>query len=254
MNGQSSSGAAPDNRDGRRVARGVVHVWVTRLDVDPRCVSSLLDVLSGEERVRAARLRTTELRLRFITAHGALRWILSRYLDKAAEAIRFETATLGKPHVAGPVSFNLSHSDDLAVVAVTENGRIGVDVERIRPMPDADDLVKRFFTPGEAQQYAAAPPLDRSATFFSTWTRKEAFLKATGVGLQQPLNSFEVDGAPSATCPRLVVLGAAMPDAPRFALRSFTPQPGYAAAVALDSRIDVVEFFDWTSQAASTGR
>ena len=126
------------------MTRGTVHVWTVALDADPGGVPALLKVLSGEERVRAARLRTTELRLRFIAAHGALRRVLARYLETAADAIRFETTTFGKPFVVGtPVSFNLSHSDGLALCAVTVNGQVGVDVERIRPVTDADDIVKR---------------------------------------------------------------------------------------------------------------
>jgi 4'-phosphopantetheinyl transferase len=229
------------------VTRGTVHVWTVALDADPGGVPALLKVLSGEERVRAARLRTTELRLRFIAAHGALRRVLARYLETPADAIRFETTTFGKPFVAGtPVSFNLSHSDVLALCAVTVNGQVGVDVERIRPVADADDIVKRYFAPLEAREYARLPPSERPATFFSTWTRKEAFLKATGLGLQRPLDSFEVEVDPGAAMPKLTILGASLPE-PTFCLRSFTPRSGYAAAIALDQGIDAVEFFDWTN-------
>jgi 4'-phosphopantetheinyl transferase len=234
------------------VTRGTVHVWTVALDADPGGVPALLKVLSGEERVRAARLRTTELRLRFIAAHGALRRILTRYLGTEADAIRFEQTAFGKPFVAGtPVSFNLSHSEGLALCAITVDGQIGVDVERIRPVTDADDLVKRYFAPLEASEYARQPPSERTATFFSTWTRKEAFLKATGLGLQRPLDSFEVEVAPGAMRPTLTILGASSSAEQTFCLRSFTPRSGYAAAIALDREIDAVEFFDWTNADAA---
>jgi 4'-phosphopantetheinyl transferase len=239
--------------DGHRaVTRGTVHVWTVALDADPGGVPALLKVLSGEERVRAARLRTTELRLRFIAAHGALRRVLARYLETAADAIRFETTTFGKPFVVGTaVSFNLSHSDGLALCAVTVNGQVGVDVERIRPVTDADDIVKRYFAPLEAREYARLPPSERPATFFSTWTRKEAFLKATGLGVQRPLDSFEVEVDPGVALPKLTILGASSPAEPTYCLRSFTPRSGYAAAIALDREIDAVEFFDWTNADAA---
>jgi 4'-phosphopantetheinyl transferase len=227
------------------VTRGTVHVWTVALDDDPGSVPALLKLLSGEERVRAARLRTTELRVRFIAAHGAFRRVLARYLDTAADAIRFEQTAFGKPFVAGtPVSFNLSHSDGLALCAITVDGQIGVDVERIRPVTDADDIVKRYFAPLEASEYARLPASERPATFFSTWTRKEAFLKATGLGLQRPLDSFEVEVTPGATLPKLTITSGSSSSEPTFCLRSFTPRTGYAAAIALDRVIDAVEFFD----------
>jgi 4'-phosphopantetheinyl transferase len=232
------------------VTGGAVHAWTVDLDAESPRVPALLTVLSGEERVRAARLRTTELRLRYVVAHGALRSILGRYLDVPPESIRFETTAFGKPYLAGStLSFNLSHSDGLALFAVTSSGQVGVDVERIRPVTDADAIVKRYFAPGEARQYASVPPPERSATFFSTWTRKEAFLKATGLGLQRPLDSFEVEVTPGASCPWLRVSGASQPDEPRFHLRAFTPRAGYAAAIALDRQIGALELFEWTGEA-----
>lgn len=224
---------------------GTVHVWTVDLDLPPDSVCELLNALSGEERVRAARYRTTETRLRFIAAHGALRRILARYVDMPADRLCFENAVSGKPCIKGsPLPFNLSHSDGLAVCAVAALGQVGVDVERIRPVTDADALVKRHFAPGEARHLASLPPPDRDPAFFSTWTRKEAFLKATAEGLQRPLDSFEVEVAPSVSEPRLVISHPAPGDT-AFCLRSFRPRPDYIAAVALDHEIETLELFDW---------
>ena len=218
----------------------IVHLWTVDLDAATSMVASLLNVLSGDERVRAARMRTTESRLRFIVAHGALRTILARYVGVPASSIRFESSDAGKPFVAdAPVSFNLTHSEAIAVCAISQGGCIGVDVERIRPVSDADAIVTRYFAPGEASEYASLPAPDRSAAFFSTWTRKEAFVKAIGDGLTCPLRSFEVDVAPSAANPRIVT----DPARGDWYLRSFEPAPGYVGAVACDRPIDELQHF-----------
>jgi 4'-phosphopantetheinyl transferase len=225
---------------GKGLTSGTVHVWTIDLDVEPPTVAWFLDFLSGEERVRSARLRTTELRLRFIVAHGALRAILGCYLGLPGSAVRLETTAAGKPFVPdAPVAFNLSHSDALAACALRAGGQLGVDVERVRSVPDADSIVKRYFAPGEAREYAALPAAERTAAFFSTWTRKEAFVKALGDGMQCPLDSFEVDIAPDVVNPRIAI------DAAHggWHLRSFAPAPGYAGAVASDSEILSLERF-----------
>jgi len=220
---------------------GTVHLWTIDLD-PPDGVSAFVGLLSGAERVRAARFRTTELRLRFIVAHGALRAILAAYTGTAASAIRLETMAAGKPFVPDArVAFNLSHSDGLAVCAVTTDGHIGVDVERVRPVVDADSIVKRYFATREAREYAALSVADRTAAFFSTWTRKEAFVKAIGDGLQCPLDSFEVDIAPTAAEPRIAINA----NRGEWYLRSFEPAPGYMGAVAYDRPIRAFQRFDF---------
>jgi 4'-phosphopantetheinyl transferase len=222
-----------------------VHVWTIDLDVDQSTIGSMLNLLSGDERVRAARLRTTELRLRFVAAHGAVRTILGGYLDCAPETIAFAATAEGKPFLAnGSLAFNLSHSEALALCAVARSGQLGVDVERIRPVPDADEIVRRFFAPGEVREYTALPPQERLRAFFSLWTRKEALVKAVGSGLRRPLDSFEVELTPAASCPALAFTSAE-PVQPAFFLRAFSPAAQYAGAVALDDPIDSVELFDF---------
>jgi len=225
-----------------------VRVWTIDLDEEPALASTLLPCLSGEERVRASRFRTTAHRLRFIVAHGALRHILSIHTGVRPGQVSLGSTATGKPFVAGSgLAFNLSHSDGLAICAVTPEGEIGADVERIRPIDDADSLVERFFAADERRQYQAIEPRDRLATFYSIWTRKEAFVKATGAGLNRELQSFEVEVAPEASEPRLTSLS----DPPgRWSLRAFVPRSGYVAAVALDRTIGALELVDWSMSAA----
>ena len=226
-----------------------VRVWTIDLDEEPALASTLLACLSGEERVRASRFRTTEHRLRFIVAHGALRHILSVHVGVAArpDFARRPPPRASPSSPASPLAFNLSHSEGLAICAVTPEGEIGADVECIRPIDDADSLVERFFAADERRQYQAIEPRDRVATFYSIWTRKEAFVKATGAGLNRELQSFEVEASLEATQPRLTSLSD---PAGRWSLRAFVPRSGYIGAVALDRSIGALELVDWSMSAA----
>jgi len=229
------------------VNAGTVHVWVIDLDSERESLASMLELLSGEERIRAARLHTTELRVRFVVAHGALRTILSRYLAVPAAAVRLETMATGRPLVrGGAVSFNLSHCEGLALVAVSPGTAVGVDLERIRTLADADAIVARFFSANEGREYAALGPGDRPRAFFSIWTRKEAFVKGTGEGLGRALKSFDVDVDPGLAAPRVSSLSPDV-DAAHWRLRSFTPRPGYIAALAVHAEITSLDFFEWTA-------
>jgi 4'-phosphopantetheinyl transferase len=225
-----------------------VHVWTIELDENATTVAALLPCLSGEERVRAARFRTTQLRLRFVVAHGALRSILSRYTGVPAGKLPLEASSTGKPFIPGAhLAFNLSHSDALAICAVTAEGEIGADVERVRPLDDADLLVERYFAADEQRRYRALDASQRVPAFYSIWTRKEAFVKATGAGLGRELQSFDVEVSPEATEPRLT---SRTEPAGLWSLRAFVPRPGYIAAVALDRDIETLELFDWSPSVA----
>ena len=229
------------------MTHGDVHVWVVDLDGERESLAAMLELLSGEERIRAARLHTTELRVRFVVAHGALRTILSRYLHVPAAGIRLEATASGKPLVpGGAVSFNLSHCEGLALVAVSPGTPVGVDVERIRTLADADAIVARFFSAAEGHEYAALAREDRPRAFFSIWTRKEAFVKGTGKGLGRALKCFDVDVDPELAAPRVSSVSPEV-DAARWHLRSFAPRPGYIAALAVHAEITSLVIVEWTA-------
>ena len=229
-----------------------VHVWTIDLDEDFGLISILLPFLSGEERVRSSRFHSSEHRLRYIVAHGALRTILSRYTSVAPERLALAATDTGKPFLPGfPLAFNLSHSDDVAICAVAPDGQLGADVERVRALDDADALAAQYFAADERKQYEALSGRERVMAFYSIWTRKEAFVKATGAGLNRELQSFEVDISPSITEPRLT---SALEPPDLWTLRAFLPRPGYIGAVALDRPIDGLELIDWSPSAAGTPR
>ncbi|MCJ2033816.1 4'-phosphopantetheinyl transferase family protein [Methylobacterium sp. J-068] len=158
--------------------------------------------LSPDERARAARFVRREDRERFIGSHLALRHILAGYLGRHPDELRFGSEPGGKPRLAHPdpegLRFNLSHSGRHALVGVASTATIGVDVEAVRPIGDALTIARAHFHPAETAELASLPDPDLTSAFFACWTRKEAVVKALGLGLAQPLDRFRVTLPPAA--------------------------------------------------------
>jgi 4'-phosphopantetheinyl transferase len=175
---------------GLPLLRGAVHCWRIPLDLPEPAITRLRETLSWQELRRAAGLRSWRDRRRFVAAHGALRELLGRYLGLAPGRIGFKHGACGRPELArgGRLRFSLSHADGLALVAIAAQAEVGVDVERLRPVPEAGDIADGFFTATEAGALAALPPGRRDAAFLRCWTRKEAWLKARGCGLAGGMN------------------------------------------------------------------
>jgi len=218
------------------VPPGEVHVW--RIPLGPLGASArrLGRLLSPDERARADRFYAEGDRLRFAVGRGALRTILGRYLRLAPDRLAFRYGPRGKPALAGETGpsaprFNLAHSHDLALLAVAGGREVGVDVEAVRPIPDADRLVARFFSAREGAEYADLPDAEKIGAFFRGWTRKEAYVKATGDGLSMPLDRFDV---PLAAGPILLRVPDRPEEAARWSLRDLDPGAGFAAAVAVE--------------------
>jgi 4'-phosphopantetheinyl transferase len=210
-------------------------------------VGRLQMTLSADERQRADRFRFGQLRNRFIAARATLRAILARYLNAGPEELRFNYAERGKPSLAPPWSerglhFNLAHSQGLALFAVTRIGDVGVDVEQLRHTVSMDRLVERFFATEERDQWRRLRAEARPLAFFQGWTRKEAWLKATGSGLAFPLEQISVSMSPGEPARVLSINGDAAAAASWW-LDSFEPGPGWAGALAL--RGPAVEVRRW---------
>jgi 4'-phosphopantetheinyl transferase len=187
-------------------------------------------LLAPDERERAARFVHDVHRRRFIVARAALRRILGAHLGVAPATLRFTEGAHGKPALDGTgLEFNLSHSHELALVAVTRDAPVGVDVEHLRPVADALGIARSHFAPSERAALAAAPADARDLVFLRGWTRKEAFIKAIGEGLSHPLDQFEVSLTDEA---RFLGIGGDPAAAARWSLFSFEPAPGYLGAVA----------------------
>ncbi len=193
-----------------------VHVWVVDLRPESRDSGRRFAATTNAERERASRFWRREDGDRYLAAHGALRLLLGRYLTLDPLALRFEAGEHGKPFLPdAPIEFNLSHSSDLALIAVARERRVGVDVERVRPMPDLEDLAQRVCTPDELVMLTSlAEPL-RAHAFLGVWTRKEALAKATGEGIR-------------------AVMREGRPDADGWTVVDLDDLPGYAGCVAAE--------------------
>ena len=222
-----------------------VDVWRVALDGGTGGV-----VLSDDERARAARFRFERDRVRYAAAHTALRAILGAYLEVAPERLAFDHTSHGKPFVRGAssLSFNLSHSGDLALVAVAPGAAVGVDIEQVRDDVECERLARRFFSDHEQRELFALPAADRMAAFFTCWTRKEAFIKGVGEGLSIPLADFDVPVAVGSPA-RLLAFRTDETAAARWSLADVPVADGSAAAVAVETPALCVESFDWRAAA-----
>ncbi len=217
-----------------------VDVVVARLDGGPGAVRASAGLLSDAERARADRFAFERDRWRFILARGRLRQLLAERLDVRPEAVELGYRAYGKPMLAGRFArsglrFNLSHCDDLAVFALASGREVGIDVEAVRVLADADDIAAHTFSHRESAAYQALDPRERPLGFFQCWTRKEAFIKALGDGLQHPLDRFDVSLAPREPA-RILRVDDTPGDHCGWRMEGFSPAPGFVAAVVVEDQ------------------
>jgi 4'-phosphopantetheinyl transferase len=223
---------------------GRVDVW--RVDLDQPSVSAS-SVLSSDELNRAQRFHFEEDRLRYIRCRSALRFLLGRYLDIPAADLRFEYQPGGKPELAAqqnllPLRFNVSHSAQLALIAVGAVHRLGIDIEQERTGVDIAALAERFFSSRELAALRALPDHLRLAAFFACWTRKESFLKATGDGLWFPLADFSVTAHPDLD-PALEEVRGDTQARMQWFLADLSVEAGYRATLAIECPVVRVETY-----------
>ena len=215
-----------------------VHVWRAKLDHPDRLLDKLSSVLSPDEKERANRFQYDRDKRRFIASRAILRIILSRYSGVNARRLDFEYGTHGKPSLKRrtdimiPLCFSSSRSHNLSLFAVTLNQEIGIDTEYIRPVSYRDEIVNRYFTTGERIIYSRLAPDQKQPAFFNGWTRKEAYLKAIGVGLNQPLRTVEVSLEPGEPARLLRVEGNAR-QAAAWSFYELSLGTDYAGVVAI---------------------
>lgn len=224
---------------------GDVQIW--RVDIAPiaRLIPPLLTRLSPEERVRADRFVFDRHRFRYVRARAALRALLGRHLQVPPGDVALRAAPGGKPYLADTGSslyFNVSHSGDLALIALTMGGEIGVDIEAVRaPADDWVALARRYFAAEEVAALEHYPAPERVQAFFRCWTRKEAVVKLLGDGLRMPLDRFIVPLDETAIAPVLLSDGGAVP----WHLTPLIPAPAYWGACATYRRPDRVVLKQW---------
>lgn len=206
-------------------------VVVVDLRLDPAQLERCAGLLDPGETARADRFLRDEDRARFIASHAALRLVLARALATQAATLGFRQDAKGRPFLAGAggdLDFNLSHSGDCALVGLVRGARIGVDVEVRRPLSDALRIARAHFAPDEAESLATLPSPAREEAFFALWTRKEAVVKASGIGLSGSLAAFSVTVPPSP--PRLHRPAS---ECGRWTLDTIEAGPGHAATAAV---------------------
>jgi len=226
---------------------GRVDVWRVCLD-EAATAGSEVSVLSPDEIARAGRFHFEKDRTHFTRCRSALRHILADYLSIPATEIRFEYLTSGKPQLAAEqnprLQFNVSHSANIALIAVGSEHRLGVDIEQIRSDVDTNSLAERFFSVRERAGLQALPDPIRVLGFFACWTRKEAFLKATGDGFSFPLADFSVTTHPDLDS-RLEDIKGNTEAGKQWFLADLSVVDGFRATVALERSYSRLETYAW---------
>ncbi len=204
-----------------------IEIHLAMLDVDPAQREKCEALLTPEERQRAARLHFQSHADRFVVRRGKLRMLLSDRLGCDAREVRLCCNNFGKPGVRGTeLRFNLSHSGGVALYVFVRNTEIGCDIEWRRPDLAREEVAKQFFSDREVQALRAVPRSRWIEAFFNCWTRKEALIKALGLGLSYPLKAFDVSLAPGE--PAALLRGPV-----GWSLYAFEPLAGLQAAIAL---------------------
>src|SRR5262245_25033079 len=235
-------------------ARDRVDIWWA--SVRPRATSppNFWSVLSEDERNRAHRLRFERDKQEFVGARGYLRCILAHYLGTQAGDVEFSYGAAGKPELSdrfasSGLRFNLSHSDGLALYAVAQDREVGVDLERIHELADAEQIAQHFFSTQENTMLRNLAAHQKSRGFFNCWTRKEALVKGLGDGLSRRLGSFTVSLAPGEPA-RLLSCESEARAADNWVLRDLTGMPAYAAAVAVQGTNWTLRCREWTDESS----
>lgn len=226
---------APENLT---LADDAVHVWCVDLQRSPTEIAALFQLLAADERQRAEQFYFERDRHSFTVCRGLLRVVLGRYLGQSPDTIQFCYGDRGKPALASevmPLQFNVSHSHGMALYAITLKARVGVDLEKMRSLRDVEQLTRRFFAEREAELISQLYGDAQQQAFFNAWTRKEAFLKATGHGLAYELNQVEVSLLPGEPAQLLRIPGEEK-TSHAWWLQALEPLPGYAAALVVEGQ------------------
>ncbi len=231
------------------LASDEVHVWRAGLDRPKARVESLLHTLAPDEKARAERFHFEKDRDSFIVARVTLKRVLGRYLGLPPAKLRFSYNAYGKPALANnsgadALRFNLSHSHQLMICAVTCGRDIGIDLEHLRSDLAELQIAEQFFSSQEVAVLCALPVEQQTKAFFNCWTRKEAYTKARGEGLSFALNQFDVQLAPGESAALLRNRGDAR-EVSRWSLQELIPAPDYVGALAVEGHAWRLECWQW---------
>ena len=224
-----------------------VHVWAADLGQPLASVQAYESLLSLQELNRADRFHSERDRRRYVIAHGILRRVLASYRHADPRALQFTVSENGKPALSDEsgltaLRFNMAHTEDMALIAVTLGREIGVDVERVRPISELDLIVESYFTSRERDTLRPMQSTAKREAFYRCWTRKESYAKAIGGDLSVALNGFDTVLSAPANQPALGAARAAY----GWNLYELLPADGYVGAVAIDGPVDRLLSFRWS--------
>ncbi len=232
-----------------------VHVWKARLDVPADLLPEYQETLSMEELAKAQQFRFDVHRQRWTVAHAVLRILLGQYLGIAPQLLRFHTNAYGKPALVMPeqsysLEFNLSHSANLALYAFSWQRHVGVDVEHMRADIPYDQLAQHSFSLHEQTTLCSLSGEQKHQAFYNCWTRKEAYIKARGMGLSLPLDLFDVSlvpGEPAA----LLQSRESSQEVQRWSMQELHPEPEYAGALMVEGTGWQLHCWEWHDSSTS---
>ena len=250
MNGTDQQWMRPPHN--LKLAHDEVHVWRSSLQAPLAVIEHLRRVLSTEETTKANRFRFEKDRHHYIVARGLLRTLLGRYLGLKPEQLHFGYNAYGKPELlfpqlASPLQFNVSHSHELALHAFTYGRELGVDVEYMRTNIEYDELAKHSFSPYEQGVLGTLSAEVKQQAFFNCWTRKEAYIKARGMGLSLDLDLFDVSLRPGEP---IALLGSRedQREVVRWRFRELDPGLDYAGALAVEGQDWRLRCWQWQEE------
>ena len=216
-----------------------IHIWTASLNRDELFIENLHEFITKNEQIKADKFHFQKDQKNYIISHGLLRIILSRYLIQKPNQIQFSISKYGKPSLQNNpgdeiLSFNMSHSADKVIYAITRNRMIGIDIERIVEVYPCEEIAENFFSTKENNELLKLEPgKPREIAFFTTWTRKEAYIKARGEGLSVPLDQFDV--AVSKDEPAKLIANRMDPEeVTRWTLIDLKTSPGYVSTLAAE--------------------
>ncbi len=222
-----------------------VHIWLASLDIDRTSLKNLKKILSEDEIKRAEKFYFEKDKNHFIACRSILRNILSLYLNVPAGDIKFSYNPYGKPSVPEKkISFNLSNSYGLAIYGITCDKEIGIDIEHIPEDFSWEEIVEQFFSKKEIMELYKTPCDMRKKAFFNCWTRKEAYIKAKGMGLSIPLDSFDVSLIPGEPVKLLEVRGK-KEEKSRWFLKEILINNNYISALAVEGYNLTFKYWKW---------
>lgn len=232
------------------LVEGEAHVWRACLEQDEATLDKLSQLLSADELERAGKFHFRRDREHFVAARGVLRNLLGRYVGVEPRGLRFSYDQYGKPSLCSETGddalrFNVSHSQGVALYALTHGRRIGIDIEFVREDFAGFEIAERFFSPREVLALRALSPRVHANAFFDCWTRKEAYIKARGEGLSHPLERFAVSLAPGEAA-ALLWTEEDPQEAARWSLMELFPGESYRAALAVEGTAPALRCWRWS--------